>query len=129
MSFDPSSLASFATSIGFGGVAGFLIGYALKKVMKVILIIVGLIFVGFIYLEYHKVLSIDWNKIQLSVENGLSGIVNITNGNIPTEVPWGDGQLISATLTNYGIDSRFCDWLHEGVTSELPRTSPKFIRI
>jgi uncharacterized membrane protein (Fun14 family) len=103
MSFDPSSLASFATSIGFGGVAGFLIGYALKKVMKVILIIVGLIFVGFIYLEYHKVLSIDWNKIQLSVENGLSGIVNMTNGSIPAEVPWGSGQLISATLTNYGI--------------------------
>lgn len=103
MSFDPSSLASFATSIGFGGVAGFLIGYALKKVMKVMLIIVGLIFVGFIYLEYHKVLSIDWNKIQLSVENGLSGIVNMTNGNNTPEVPWGSGQLISATLANYGI--------------------------
>jgi hypothetical protein len=54
-------------------------------------------------LEYHKVLSIDWNKIQLSVENGLSGIVNITNGDIPAEVTLGGGQLISATLTNYGI--------------------------
>jgi uncharacterized membrane protein (Fun14 family) len=103
MSFEPSSLAPFATSIGFGGVAGFLIGYAIKKVMKVMLIIVGLIFVGFIYLEYHKVLSIDWNKIQLSVENGLSGIVNMTNGNIPAEFPSGGDQLVSAALTNYGI--------------------------
>jgi uncharacterized membrane protein (Fun14 family) len=70
--------------------------------MKVMLIILGLILVGFIYLEYHKVLSIDRNKIQLSVENGLSGIVNI-NGDIPAEVTLGGGQLISATLTNYGI--------------------------
>jgi len=33
----------------------------------------------------------------------LSGIVNITNGDIPAEVTLGGGQLISATLTNYGI--------------------------
>ena len=52
MNFEPSCLASLVTSIGFGRVAGFLIGYALKKVMKIMLIIVGLIFVGFIYLEY-----------------------------------------------------------------------------
>jgi uncharacterized membrane protein (Fun14 family) len=105
MSFEPSSLAPFATSIGFGGVAGFLIGYAIKKVMKVMLIIIGLIFVAFIYLEYNKVLSIDWSKIQLSVVDGLSGFVNMTNGNIPSEFPFPSGgdQLISAALTNYGI--------------------------
>jgi uncharacterized membrane protein (Fun14 family) len=103
MSFEPSSLASFATSIGFGGVAGFLVGYAIKKVMKVLLIIIGLIFVAFIYLEYNKILSIDWSKIQLSVVDGLSGFVNMTNGNIPSEFPSGSDQLISAALTNYGI--------------------------
>jgi uncharacterized membrane protein (Fun14 family) len=103
MSFEPSSLASFATSIGFGGVAGFLVGYAIKKVMKVLLIIIGLIFVAFIYLEYNKILSIDWSKIQLSVVDGLSGFVNMTNGNIPSEFPSGGDQLISAALTNYGI--------------------------
>ena len=104
MSFEPSSLASFVTSRIWGS-SRFLIGYAVKKVMKVMLIINGLIFVAFIYLEYNKVLSIDWSKIQLSVVDGLSGFVNMTNGNIPSEFPFpsGDDQLISVALTNYGI--------------------------
>jgi uncharacterized membrane protein (Fun14 family) len=59
MSFDPGSLAPIAASVGIGGAAGFLIGYAIKKAMKILLIIGGLILVGFVYLGYHKVLSID----------------------------------------------------------------------
>jgi uncharacterized membrane protein (Fun14 family) len=102
MSFDPSSLAPFAASVGIGGAAGFLIG-SIKKVMKILLIIGGLIIVGFIYFGYHRVLNIDWNKIQLSVEDGLSGIVNMTSGKIPAEFPSGGDQLISAAFTNYGI--------------------------
>ncbi|MGA7542012.1 MAG: FUN14 domain-containing protein [Nitrososphaeraceae archaeon] len=88
---------------GIGGAAGFLIGYAINKVMKILLIIGGLILVGFIYFGYHRVLNIDWNKIRLSVEDGLSGIVNMTSGKIPAEFPSGGDQLISAALTNYGI--------------------------
>ncbi|MGA8107178.1 MAG: FUN14 domain-containing protein [Nitrososphaeraceae archaeon] len=86
-----------------GGAAGFLIGYAINKVMKILLIIGGLILVGFIYFGYHRVLNIDWNKFQLSVEDGLSGIVNMTSGKIPAEFPSGGDQLISAAFTNYGI--------------------------
>ena len=71
--------------------------------MKILLIIGGLVLVGFIYFGYHKVLNIDWNKIQLSVEDGLSGIVNMTSGKIPAEFPSGGDQLISAAFTNYGI--------------------------
>jgi uncharacterized membrane protein (Fun14 family) len=100
MSFDPGSLAPIAASVGIGGAAGFLIGYAIKKAMKILLIIGGLILVGFIYLGYHKVLSIDWNRIYFSVEDGLSGIVNMTSGKIS---PSGGDQLISAAFTNYGI--------------------------
>jgi uncharacterized membrane protein (Fun14 family) len=103
MSFDPGSLAPIAASVGIGGAAGFLIGYAIKKAMKILLIIGGLILVGFIYLGYHKVLSIDWNRIYFSVEDGLSGIVNMTSGKISPEFPSGGDQLISAALTNYGI--------------------------
>ena len=41
-----------------GGVAYFLIGHAINKVLKVMLIIIGLIHVRFIYLEYKKPLCI-----------------------------------------------------------------------
>ena len=103
MSFDPSSLAPLVAYVGIGGAAGFLMGYGIKKVMKILLIIGGLILVGFIYLGYHKVLNIDWNKIYLSVEDGLSGIVNMTSGKISPEFPSGGDQLITAAFTNYGI--------------------------
>ena len=103
MSFDPGSLAPIAASVGIGGAAGFLIGYAIKKAMKILLIIGGLILVGFIYLGYHKVLSIDWNRIYFSVEVGLSEFVNMTSGKISPEFPAGGDQLISAAFTNYGI--------------------------
>ena len=103
MSFDPSSLAPLAAYVGIGGAAGFLMGYGIKKVTKILLIIGGLILVGFIYLGYHKVLNIDWNKIYFSVEDGLSGIVNMTSGKISPEFPSGGDQLISAAFTNYGI--------------------------
>jgi uncharacterized membrane protein (Fun14 family) len=103
MSFDPGSLAPIAASVGIGGAAGFLIGYAIKKAMKILLIIGGLILVGFIYLGYHKVLSIDWNRIYFSVEDGLSEFVNMTSGKISPEFPSGGDQLISAAFTNYGI--------------------------
>jgi hypothetical protein len=62
-----------------------------------------LILVGFIYLGYHKVLSIDWNRIYFSVEDGLSEFVNMTSGKISPEFPSGGDQLISAAFTNYGI--------------------------
>jgi hypothetical protein len=37
------------------------------------------------------------------MEDGLSGIVNMTSGKIPAEFPSGGDQLISTALTNYGI--------------------------
>ncbi len=56
-----------------GGVAYFLIGHVINKVLKVMLIIIGLIHVRFIYLEYKKLLCIDRKEFYHSVEGGLSG--------------------------------------------------------
>jgi uncharacterized membrane protein (Fun14 family) len=103
MSLDLSSVIPFATSVGFGGIAGFLIGYAIKKVMKIMLVIVGLFFIAFIYLEYQKILSVNWNKIQVSAEDTLAGLVNMTTGHIPSGIPSESDQLISAALASYGI--------------------------
>jgi hypothetical protein len=75
------------------------------------------------------------NKIQLSVENGLCGIVNMTNVDIPAEVPLGGDQLISATLTNYGIPitgslaAGFVIGFMKGWLMPTARTPPRFIRI
>ena len=39
------------TSVGVGGVAGFLIGFAIKKVFKILAIVAGVFFAVLMYLE------------------------------------------------------------------------------
>jgi uncharacterized membrane protein (Fun14 family) len=54
MFLDLSSLATsigiggLATSVGIGGFLGFLMGYAIKKILKIIIIVAGLL-VGILY--------------------------------------------------------------------------------
>jgi uncharacterized membrane protein (Fun14 family) len=52
-------LAFIGTSLGFGGIAGFLIRFAIKLMM----IIVELFFAALAYLNYQGVLTINWDKL------------------------------------------------------------------
>ncbi len=94
MSFDPTSVLA---SIGFGGIAGFLIGYAIKKVMKLMLIIVGLFFAALAYLSHQQIITIHWDRFASTSEGALQGIQNAT-GTIPSAAD----QTFSA-LANIGI--------------------------
>jgi uncharacterized membrane protein (Fun14 family) len=53
-----------AATMGGGFFVGVLIGYALKKVIKLVAVIVGLFLAGLAYLQYHQVANINWNKLQ-----------------------------------------------------------------
>jgi|Kansoi500Nextera_1026154.scaffolds.fasta_scaffold26774_2 uncharacterized membrane protein (Fun14 family) len=57
------SLGPTAATIGGGFFVGVLIGYALKKVIKLLAIIVGLFLAGLAYLQYHQIANINWNKL------------------------------------------------------------------
>jgi uncharacterized membrane protein (Fun14 family) len=74
MSFD--NISSYATTIGGGFFVGILIGYALKKVIKIVAVIVGLFLAGLAYLQYHQIANINWNKLQ-TVSEGV--IVTLSN--------------------------------------------------
>jgi len=57
-------------AIGGGFFAGILIGYALKKVVKVVAVVVGLFFAGLAYLQYHLVADASNNtNIPPTIEN------------------------------------------------------------
>src|SRR3712207_8950101 len=56
------------TSVSSGGIAGFLIGYALKKGIKIILGIAGLFLGALAYLNYKGLVTVDWERIA-SVSN------------------------------------------------------------
>jgi uncharacterized membrane protein (Fun14 family) len=53
------SFAPTAATMGGGFFAGVLLGYALKKVIKLLAVIVGLFLAGLAYLQYHQVANIN----------------------------------------------------------------------
>ena len=72
-----TSIESFGpteTVMGGGFFVGVLIGYALKKVIKLAAAIVGLFLAGLAYLQYHQIASINWNKLQAVSEDAITTI-------------------------------------------------------
>src|SRR5918996_4860258 len=53
-----------ATILGGGFFVGVLIGYALKKVIKMVAVIVGLFLACLAYLQSKQIANINWNKLQ-----------------------------------------------------------------
>jgi uncharacterized membrane protein (Fun14 family) len=95
------------TTIGFGGVVGFLIGFVIKKLFKILAIIAGVFFAVLIYLEQQGMVNINWNKVNTIYHGVLSTATNtITNGSSSGGI--GGSHTTSATsflptLTNLGI--------------------------
>ena len=72
------NFGSAAATLGSGSLVGILIGYALKKVIKIAAIIVGLFLAGLAYLQYHQIAKINWNKLQQVSEWALTTLANVT---------------------------------------------------
>jgi uncharacterized membrane protein (Fun14 family) len=72
------SFPSTAATLGGGFFVGVLIGYALKKVIKMVAVIVGLFFLaGLAYLQYHQIANINWNKLQTVSEGAITTLSNV----------------------------------------------------
>jgi uncharacterized membrane protein (Fun14 family) len=90
--------------MGGGFFVGILIGYALKKVIKLLSIIVGLFFAGLAYLQYHQIANINWSKLQTVSEDTI-----ITLSNAITQIPGISGvsaeshAAASLSMTSFGI--------------------------
>lgn len=52
----------------FGALAGFAVGYALKKIGKVAAVALGLFFIAIQLLAYYGLVEINWLQIQASVD-------------------------------------------------------------
>ena len=103
MSFD--NIGSYASTVGGDFFVGILIEYALKKVIKLLAVIVGLFLAGLAYLQYHQIASINWNKLQTVLSEG--AITTLSNAII--QIPgFGDSSHAAATasslaMTSFGI--------------------------
>ena len=71
-----TDIAPFAGTVGGGFLAGLITGWAIKKVLKLAAIIIGLFIAALAYLEYHRIVNVDWDRIQIASQNGLAWISN-----------------------------------------------------
>ena len=87
------SFGPTAATIGGGFFVGVLIGYALKKVIKLVAVIVGLFLAGLAYLQNQQIANINWNKLQQVSEGAIT-----TLSNLITQIPGISGTSTIAML-------------------------------
>ena len=107
MAIDSTAFAAAATdfsplltTVGFGGLVGFLIGFFIKKLFKILAIIAGIFFAVLMYLQQQGIVNVNWDKLQGISESILSTVTNtITTGGVG-----GNPAAASSLLpTNLGI--------------------------
>ncbi len=67
-------ISPLAYQLGVGGVVGFIAGYALKKLIKLALVIIGVFILALVYLSYQGIISINF----AALENSVSGALGFT---------------------------------------------------
>lgn len=87
----PVDLSSLLPGIGgFSGAAavGALLGYGMKKLLKILLIalaaITTIVALPLGYLSYKGIITVDWNALYSLMESGLTSIVNFAVNLIQT---------------------------------------------
>lgn len=81
--------ASPVTQLGFGGMTDFLVGYAAKKVVKILLVVLGVYISSLLYLDHQGFISINYGRLhdgfQSLAEMGRGGttIPGLLTANIP----------------------------------------------
>ena len=81
MSGIESNIMPFVSTIGFGGIVGFLIGFTLKRIMKILAVIAGVFFAALLYLESQHIVNVNWDKLQTISNSVLTTITTATTTN------------------------------------------------
>jgi uncharacterized membrane protein (Fun14 family) len=93
-----TDLMPFAGTIGVGFFVGLLAGYAIKKILRIVAVIVGVFIAAFAYLEFQRIIDVNWAKIQEVSQNGLIWI-----GNTIIHISNNVGSSHQVALSNLGI--------------------------
>jgi len=71
-------LARLGPDLGFGGVAGAVVGYSAKKVTKLVALALGLVFIVIQLLVYFDFVSVNWTAVQHGAEHVWSDASGVT---------------------------------------------------
>jgi len=86
--------------LGAGGILGFIVGYAVKKVLKILAVIAGLFALVLIYLGYTDIISVNYGKLTEAIEGLMSGIGEASQlvSPIIANLPFAGSFLVCAAL-------------------------------
>jgi uncharacterized membrane protein (Fun14 family) len=87
------NLGNIGTSLISGTVIGILIGYAVKKVLRIGLVILGTFFAALTYLQFQGLLSVNWDKVEMISKNTMSTLIE-------SEIT---GNATNSVFTNLGL--------------------------
>jgi uncharacterized membrane protein (Fun14 family) len=93
-----TSLMPLLSTIGFGGIVGFLIGFTIKRIMKILAVIAGVFFAALLYLESQHIVNVNWDKLQV-ISNGVLSTI-ATTANSTSATGGGAGLSIPSFLGN-----------------------------
>ena len=78
---------------------GFFLGFAIKRIMKILALIAGVFFAALLYLESQHIVNVNWDKLQIISNSILSTITTATTTNATSTTGGGVGS-IQAILGN-----------------------------
>jgi uncharacterized membrane protein (Fun14 family) len=64
-------MSALVYQVGIGGVGGFIAGYAFKKFLKIVAVIIGLFIVALIYLGYQGIITINFGELENAIASAL----------------------------------------------------------
>jgi uncharacterized membrane protein (Fun14 family) len=99
MSGIENNIVPLVSTIGFGGIAGFLVGFALKRIMKILAVIAGVFFAALLYLESQHIVNVNWDKLQ-TISNSVLSTITTTATNATSTGGGGMGAIQSILGNN-----------------------------
>ncbi len=64
-------LPSLGYQLGIGAIGGFIVGFAVKKISKLIVIIIGIFIIALLYLGVKGIISINYEALWTALANSL----------------------------------------------------------
>jgi len=98
-------VTTLAAQLGFGGLLGFVIGYALKKILKLLLVFIGLFFAFLLYLSYMGFIQINYEKFTSAFENFFKDI--LTGGLTLPSFLTANIPFIGSFVVGFGLGFKF----------------------
>jgi len=84
----PADVKFLLTTLGGGGIAGWAVGFTLKKFAKLLALVIGVAFMSLQLLAFNHFITIDWERIKKavpdeSIEQSATSLMSVITYNLP----------------------------------------------